>query len=140
MAEHQPERTATLPPTTTTTPPTNLPDAELDRVLAGANPERSVTAIHHADALRADAVRRTAPGGLGFDLKWNLGWMHDTLGHLARDPVHRAWHHDTGPQWWVLDDGWPAHPDHRGVSALVRDLNARYLGPEDPEEPDHDEC
>lgn len=33
-------------------------------------------------------------GGLGFDLKWNLGWMHDTLGYLARDPVHRAWHHD----------------------------------------------
>ncbi|MGC0331374.1 1,4-alpha-glucan branching enzyme [Streptomyces sp. SAI-170] len=32
-------------------------------------------------------------GGLGFGLKWNMGWMHDTLLYLARQPVHRAWHH-----------------------------------------------
>jgi len=39
----------------------------------------------------------TAPtddGGLGFDLKWDLGWMHDTLQYLGRDPVHRSWHQD----------------------------------------------
>ena len=33
-------------------------------------------------------------GGLGFSMKWNLGWMHDTLRYLARDPVHRRYHHD----------------------------------------------
>ena len=33
-------------------------------------------------------------GGLGFDLKWNLGWMHDTLEYLSHDPVHRRWHHE----------------------------------------------
>ncbi len=33
-------------------------------------------------------------GGLGFSHKWNLGWMHDTLGYLALDPVHRPHHHD----------------------------------------------
>ncbi|MCM2578111.1 1,4-alpha-glucan branching enzyme [Streptomyces meridianus] len=32
-------------------------------------------------------------GGLGFSLKWNMGWMHDSLGYLARDPVHRRFHH-----------------------------------------------
>jgi 1,4-alpha-glucan branching enzyme len=32
-------------------------------------------------------------GGLGFDYKWDLGWSHDTLKHLARDPVHRSYHH-----------------------------------------------
>ena len=31
-------------------------------------------------------------GGLGFHYKWNMGWMHDTLLHLRRDPVHRGWH------------------------------------------------
>ncbi len=38
-------------------------------------------------------TRSPADGGLGFDLKWNMGWMHDTLEYMARDPAHRRWHH-----------------------------------------------
>ncbi|SFB71514.1 1,4-alpha-glucan branching enzyme [Nocardioides terrae] len=142
-------------------------------------------------------TRATDAGGLGFGFKWNMGWMHDTLDYLARDPVHRSWHHHDmtfaltyawsenyvlplshdevvhgkgsllrkmpgdrwrqlanlraylafmwahpGKQllfmgcefgqesewaesreldWWLLD-----HPEHRGVHALVRDLNRTY--------------
>lgn len=32
-------------------------------------------------------------GGLGFGFKWNMGWMHDSLGYMRREPVHRAFHH-----------------------------------------------
>ena len=35
----------------------------------------------------------TTEGGLGFDFKWNMGWMHDTLGYVENDPVHRVYHH-----------------------------------------------
>ncbi len=38
-------------------------------------------------------TRATHLGGLGFGLKWNMGWMHDTLGYLRNDPVHRQYHH-----------------------------------------------
>lgn len=38
--------------------------------------------------------RPTYLGGLGFSMKWNMGWMHDTLSYLAMDPIHRHYHHD----------------------------------------------
>ena len=33
-------------------------------------------------------------GGLGFGMKWDMGWMHDTLLYMSRDPVHRKYHHN----------------------------------------------
>jgi 1,4-alpha-glucan branching enzyme len=33
-------------------------------------------------------------GGLGFDMKWDMGWMHDTLAYMSMDPIHRSFHHD----------------------------------------------
>jgi 1,4-alpha-glucan branching enzyme len=38
-------------------------------------------------------TRPTYSGGLGFGFKWNLGWMHDSLAYLSKDPVYRQWHH-----------------------------------------------
>ena len=36
----------------------------------------------------------TEDGGLGFDFKWDMGWMHDTLQYFAREPIHRRYHHN----------------------------------------------
>jgi 1,4-alpha-glucan branching enzyme len=33
-------------------------------------------------------------GGLGFGLKWNMGWMHDMLGYMSEDPIYRSYHHN----------------------------------------------
>jgi 1,4-alpha-glucan branching enzyme len=38
-------------------------------------------------------TRATHLGGLGFGLKWNMGWMHDSLAYMANEPVHRQYHH-----------------------------------------------
>jgi 1,4-alpha-glucan branching enzyme len=38
--------------------------------------------------------RPTYVGGLGFGMKWDMGWMHDTLAYFAREPIHRRFHHN----------------------------------------------
>ncbi|GHE83714.1 MULTISPECIES: 1,4-alpha-glucan branching enzyme [Streptomyces] len=149
-----------------------------------------------------DIVGAGGFGGLGFGLKWNMGWMHDSLEYIQHEPVHRKYHHnemtfsmvyaysenyvlpishdevvhgkqalvskmpgdwwqrranhraylgfmwahpgkqllfmgqefaqgaewsaDAGPEWWLMDEGYCAAGDHRGIRDLVRDLNLRY--------------
>ena len=41
-----------------------------------------------------NVTKSTFEGGLGFDYKWDLGWMNDTLKYLKKDPVYRKWHHN----------------------------------------------
>jgi 1,4-alpha-glucan branching enzyme len=42
----------------------------------------------------AGVTRPVEEGGLGFDLKWNMGWMHDSLAYFRNDPLLRKYHHD----------------------------------------------
>ncbi len=43
----------------------------------------------------AGVSRPVYTGGLGFTFKWNMGWMHDTLGYMQNDPIHRKFHHNS---------------------------------------------
>ena len=63
----------------------------LNEVVAEQRPQ-AVTLAEESTAFPA-VSRPTYMGGLGFHYKWNLGWMHDTLAYMARDPVHRKHHH-----------------------------------------------
>ncbi|RRJ97195.1 1,4-alpha-glucan branching protein GlgB, partial [Opitutaceae bacterium TAV4] len=42
----------------------------------------------------AGISKPVAEGGIGFDFKWNMGWMHDTLSFFQKDPLYRKWHHN----------------------------------------------
>ena len=60
--------------------------------VVGGERSQAVTLAEESTAFPA-VSRPTWTGGLGFHYKWNLGWMHDTLQYMRRDPIHRPYHH-----------------------------------------------
>ena len=67
-------------------------------------------------------------GGLGFGYKWDMGWMHDTLGYFARDPVHRSHHQNelTFRQLYAYDENFVLSLSHdevvHGKGSLVNKM------------------
>jgi 1,4-alpha-glucan branching enzyme len=61
--------------------------------------------------------RPTHAGGLGFGIKWNMGWMHDTLEYMQRDPVHRRHHHGqlTFSIWYAFNENFVLPLSHDEV-------------------------
>jgi 1,4-alpha-glucan branching enzyme len=64
----------------------------LNTVAYGTHP--GVVTIAEESTAWPQVSRPVDQGGLGFGYKWNMGWMHDTLAYMSRDPVHRAYHHN----------------------------------------------
>ena len=62
-----------------------------NEVIGGERPQ-AITLAEESTAFPA-VSRPTYAGGLGFHFKRNMGWMHDTLQYMARDPIHRSHHH-----------------------------------------------
>ena len=71
----------------------DLDAIEFMRQLNEAVHQLGATTIAEESTAFPKVARPTYDGGLGFGFKWNMGWMHDTLAYLARDPIHRRYHH-----------------------------------------------
>ena len=64
----------------------------LNSVVRGKHP--GIMMIAEESTAYPGITAPTDAGGVGFGLKWNMGWMHDTLQYLHETPINRKWHHD----------------------------------------------
>jgi 1,4-alpha-glucan branching enzyme len=65
---------------------------DLNTLAYGTHP--GIVTVAEESTAWPQVSRPADQGGLGFGYKWNMGWMHDTLAYMSREPVHRAYHHN----------------------------------------------
>ena len=74
--------------------------------------------------------RPTYVGGLGFTLKWNMGWMHDTLDYMEKDPIYRRYHHNklTFSMMYAFSENFVLSLSHDEVVHLKGSIMGKMAG------------
>ncbi len=74
--------------------------------------------------------RPVEEGGLGFDMKWNMGWMHDTLEYFSKDPIHRKHHQNllTFSLWYAFSERFVLVLSHDEVVYGKRSMLSKMPG------------
>ena len=103
---------------------------ELNEVLHGRHP--GVMVIAEESTAWPGVSRPTSAGGLGFTFKWNMGWMHDTLSYIEKEPIHRRFHHDeaTFSLMYAWDENFVLPLSHDEVVHGKRSLLGKVPGDE----------
>ncbi len=88
----------------------------LNEVVYGEYPD--VQVIAEESTAWPMVTRPTYAGGLGFGLKWKMGWMHDTLRYFSLDPLFRKYHHDllTFSMWYAYSENFVLPLSHDEVT------------------------
>jgi len=66
---------------------------EVNKVTHGQDP--GILVLAEESTSWPQVTRPVELGGLGFDIKWNMGWMNDTLSYISKEPIYRKYHHDS---------------------------------------------
>jgi len=88
---------------------------QLNYLLFGYYP--GILSIAEESTSWANVSRPTYVGGLGFNFKWNMGWMHDMLHYFHEDPIHRKYHHNniTFSIWYAFSENFMLALSHDEV-------------------------
>jgi len=96
------------------------------------NTHKGVIMIAEESSSWPGVTRPVHLGGLGFDMKWNMGWMHDILAYFSMDPIFRKFHHGklTFAIWYAFNENFVLPLSHDEVVHLKKSVAEKMPGDE----------